>query len=336
MAEEFVRRNRTTVSKDILKQVRRSLGKEIKLKEIAKEVEISISCARSLSDKIVTGLSDDDILGIKKGRHAKPNEILKSEIRSLIDSDPSHTLNTIRNCLREKGINSAPSTIAKYLKSMEMTRKRLTLVPRERNSTKILDLRQEYCRYISNVLDQNLVFLDETGFNLHTRQKYGYSLKNTKCFVTVPANRGSNISLMTAINTRGIVAHEIKEGAYNGTLFIDFISNKLKSHFEAHPHDVLIMDNCAFHHRRDVVELLNDLRISFKFLPAYSPQLNPIEEYFSHLKSKYVSAMPAPANKTEVINQLNNIIADDSIGFGGWFSHMRTWIERGISRHEFH
>ena len=49
------------------------------------------------------------------------------------------------------------------------------------------------------------------------------------------------------------------------------------------------MDNARFHHSRKVLDFLKINHISYKFLPAYSPQLNPIEEYFSMIKSKYVS-----------------------------------------------
>jgi transposase len=218
---------------------------------------------------------------------------------------------------------------------MEFTRKRLTLVPQERNSLRTIDARQNYCRYVNTIPEENLVFLDETGFNFHTKRHYGYSLKNTKCFLTAPANRGRNISLMAAINKHGVITHEIQEGAYNGNLFIQFIHDKLKTHFERHPNDILIMDNCAFHHRGDVIALLISLRISYQFLPAYSPQLNPIEEYFSHLKARYCSLRPAPITQVELKTRISEIISINTIEFDGWYRHMKTWIEKGIDRHNF-
>ena len=59
----------------------------------------------------------------------------------------------------------------------------------------------------------------------------------------------------------------------------NFIENKLVSYFNQHKNSILIMDNCRFHHTQDVLKLLNQSGISYKFIPGYSPQLNPIEEF---------------------------------------------------------
>lgn len=77
------------------------------------------------------------------------------------------------------------------------------------------------------ISDQNLISLDECGFNFHTQRTYGYSLRNTKAFVEVPANRGINRSLMCAISNTGIVAAKYKEGAWNGPSFMNFITEVL-------------------------------------------------------------------------------------------------------------
>ena len=176
------------------------------LKQIAEECEVSISCARAICTKIQMGISDEDIVAVKKGRKSSPNENLKCKIRTLIHRDPSHTLRSINEELNLRNISAAPPTIAKYLKQMEFTRKRLSLVPLERNSMRNVDARQEYCQNINSVRDSNLVFLDETGFNLHTKKQYGYSIKNTKAYLTAPANRGKNMSLMCFIDVNGVVA----------------------------------------------------------------------------------------------------------------------------------
>ncbi|XP_065670352.1 uncharacterized protein LOC136088977 [Hydra vulgaris] len=332
MENERERKKRTLITKDIVRTIRKSILKEMKLKEIAEEVEISVSATRSISDKISKGLSDDEITSVKKGRCSSYEETLKSEIRLLIEHDPSHTLASLRNILIERNINVSIPTISKYLKSMEFTRKRLTLVPKERNSPQNVDLRQSFCRTNNSIPDNNLVFLDETGFNLHTSKQYGYSIKNTKCFVTVPANRGKNVSLMAAITVNGILSFKIVDGAYNGDIFCDFITNNLRPYFLTNPHFVLVLDNCAFHRRRDVIDLLGQSNVSVYFLPPYSPQLNPIEEYFSCLKANYTSIRPFPKTSNEVKATLNWLIPTIGIDFCGWYCNMRKWVLKGIAR----
>ncbi|KAF7691533.1 hypothetical protein CDIK_2529 [Cucumispora dikerogammari] len=98
---------------------------------------------------------------------------------------------------------------------MNYSRKRLCKVLDERNSQRILETKQIFCRDINTEADENLVFLDETGFNLHLTKNYDYSQINTKCFITVPANKNKNISLLCAVKKSGVIAFAIKEGSFD-------------------------------------------------------------------------------------------------------------------------
>lgn len=46
------------------------------------------------------------------------------------------------------------------------------------------------------------------------------------------------------------------------------------------------MDNASFHHTDEVQELCDHAGVKLMFLPPYSPDLNPIEEFFSQLKAR--------------------------------------------------
>jgi hypothetical protein len=56
-------------------------------------------------------------------------------------------------------------------------------------------------------------FFDETGFNIHTSQNFGYSLVNTKAFSISKANKGVNQSLMCVVDINGIILNEICNGS---------------------------------------------------------------------------------------------------------------------------
>ena len=135
--------------------------------------------------------------------------------------------------------------------------------------------------------DKNLVFLDETGFNRHTRRSYGYSPVNSKAYVTVQSNRGANTSVLVAIDKNGVIAYEYKSGAFNTATFLHFLENKLAPYFYQHPNKVLVMDNVAFHKSASIKEFFQSKRIVQKFITPYFPELNQIEEFFSMLKSRY-------------------------------------------------
>ncbi|KAG0441996.1 hypothetical protein DMUE_0627 [Dictyocoela muelleri] len=114
-----------------------------------------------------------------------------------------------------------------------------------------------------------------------------------------------------------------------------FIENKLATHFQNNSDDILIMDNCSFHHRGDVIDLLNSKNIKHRFLPAYSPQLNPIEEYFSYFKSKLASFHVLPTNSEELKIRAVGIFNNENISFIGWFLNMRRFINSALARQPF-
>lgn len=329
------RKRRTTLTKEILKSVRKSVERNYTIAKTAEEADISTTCANSLIIKIHAGVGDSEILDMKKGRKKCDSLVIKEKLRSILTRDPSSTLQSLQEDIRCENMVASTSTIFRCLKSMNYTRKRLSLVPQERNTEKTLDARQLYSRQVDSIPDKNLIFLDETGFNLHLTKRYGYSPVNSKCYVTVPANKNTNISLLMAININGILSHKIKEGAFNGEDLLSFLENDLAEHFRKKSNDVLIMDNCRFHHRSDVKQYLLDKGINFLYLPAYSPQLNPIEEYFSHIKAKYTSIRPLSKTKSDVKKKISKIISEENILFDGWFRHMRKWLAIGAARHHF-
>jgi hypothetical protein len=76
-----------------------------------------------------------------------------------------------------------------------------------------------FANELGRIRNENLVYLDETGFNEHRRRRYGYSPINTKAYITVPGNRNQNKSLMFAFGVNGLIEYEHKLGAYNSVRF---------------------------------------------------------------------------------------------------------------------
>ncbi|KAG0437371.1 hypothetical protein DMUE_3736 [Dictyocoela muelleri] len=86
-------------------------------------------------------------------------------------------------------------------------------------------------------------------------------------------------------NTRGTLAYEIKQGAINTNILLDFLVRYLEKSVEESPQPILIMENARFHHSQRVREICNEKGVVIEYLQDYSPQLNPIEEYFSIVKA---------------------------------------------------
>ncbi|KAL5504684.1 hypothetical protein ACEPAH_7347 [Sanghuangporus vaninii] len=86
----------------------------------------------------------------------------------------------------------------------------------------------------------------------------------------------------------------IVEGSFNADSFAAFINTLLDS-MQPWParNSVVIMDNCSIHKSDDVRQLIESRGMKLEFLPAYSPDFNPIELAFSLLKSR-LQRVPLP------------------------------------------
>ena len=79
---------------------------------------------------------------------------------------------------------------------------------------------------MSSISDEEIIYVDETGFNLHTSSNYGYSPVNEKPFRMVTAAKGLNASLLCTISVRGLVTYQIFDASINSEKFQEFILNK--------------------------------------------------------------------------------------------------------------
>jgi len=318
----------------MIKLIRIQMQNGLTNKQISESNHLSISCVFSITTKIMKGFTDEEIIK-KKGRHLSSNTEINSQISAIVQADNALTQRGIIEALSEGGVKRSQSFISSALKKVGITRKRLSLVPIERNSPRLIEMRKVYGHAMNDITLDRLVFLDETGFNLHSSQNYGYSMKNTKAFISVQANRGINQSLMCAIDINGVVAFEILSGAYNGDKFKLFIETKLFDYFEEHSSSILVMDNCRFHHRQDVLKLLNDRRIQYKFIPPYSPQLNPIEEFFSCLKADYKAIRPRQSSAAGIRASVNDSIRRKTASLDPIFERMKRFILLGLAGQPF-
>lgn len=328
----MARKIRKIITKEIYEIVNRLLRDESKtIKEIAETVDLSPKTVTNISKTLEFEFGNYESLNESKKKKAllkrdvvKPIDLV---INNFIACNNDITLKEIKEELFKKmEVSLSISSISRKLKKLGITRKRLSLIPEERNSLEKIDQRAIYAAEVSKYTISNLVFLDETGFNLHTSRKYGYSSKNTKAYKTVSANKGKNLSCLCVISYDGLVAYEKRSGRYNSSFFIEFIYEYLIQYFKENPQKILVMDNASFHHSKDVLKELRECGINFKFFPPYSPQLNPIEEFFSMVKARYSSLRN---NNNALECNLDLIFnCDFSLECRNFYENMNKWVEK--------
>lgn len=247
------------------------------------------------------------------------------------------------NCLNQRQIiDELPAnlqcsirSLRSDLKALGLTRKMVREIPIERNIPRILNTRQVYARFLRNKPNELIFFLDESGFNLHTGPRYGYAMRGESPSLQVPGNREKNQSLLVCIGVDGIVDWQQTIGSYNAEKFANFLRDLRPLLPE---NSILIMDNAKAHHGTDVHVALNELSQNYKYLPAWSPQLNPVEQVFASLKARQARFRPRPRNNEQLQHSIMSAILSFKDSFETlrpYYDHMREYLRKSLNREQF-
>jgi transposase len=128
-----------------------------------------------------------------------------------------------------------------------------------------------------------LKFIDETWASTNMARKYGRSARGERLVGTVPHGHWKTTTFIAALGAQGMQAPMVIDEAMNGDLFIAYIEQVLVPTLQ--PGDVVILDNLGAHKRPKARQAIEKAGCTLRFLPPYSPDLNPIELAFSRLKS---------------------------------------------------
>ena len=143
--------------------------------------------------------------------------------------------------------------------------------------------RKKWSRNTSGIKAEKLVFLDESGVNTNFTRLYAHAPKNKRAVDSAPLNKPVTTTVLSSIRLDGTTVHTTYQGGTTAQRFYDYIKDILIPSLKKD--DVVIMDNMHSHHAKKVTQLFDDKNISYKFLPPYSPDLNPIEKMWSKMKA---------------------------------------------------
>jgi transposase len=128
-----------------------------------------------------------------------------------------------------------------------------------------------------------VVFLDETSTHTSLTRSRGRAPRGQRVVGRVPRNHGPNLSCLAALTATGIAAPLVIEGAIEGAVFQPWLREWLLP--EVPVGTTIVCDNLSVHRSPEVRKLVEAAGCHLRFLPAYSPDFNPIELAFSTLKT---------------------------------------------------
>lgn len=128
-----------------------------------------------------------------------------------------------------------------------------------------------------------LVFIDETGTQTKMARLRGRAPRGQRLVAGIPHGHWKTITLVAALRSDGITAPMVIDQAMNGEIFQHWVEHMLCPTLS--PGDIVIWDNLPAHKVTGAEAAIQAVGATLLWLPAYSPDFNPIELLFAKLKA---------------------------------------------------
>ena len=165
-----------------------------------------------------------------------------------------------------------------------------------------------------------LVFLDESGVDTAMTPAYARAPRGQRAVGRVPGGHWKRLTILGALTADGLVAAMTVAAATTTQVFLAFVQQVLLPALRQRPGCLVIMDNLAPHKAQPVRAAFEAAGVAYRYLPAYSPDLNPIEQAWSKLKGVLRKAETRSLGQldAELPHALGQITTRDA---QGWFRH---------------
>ena len=127
-----------------------------------------------------------------------------------------------------------------------------------------------------------LVFIDETAVSTNTARLCGRAERGVRVVGRVPLGEWKTITFVAALRHNGLTAPMVIEQSMTGEVFRAYVEQCLVPTLRRN--DIVVMDNLKAHKVAGVEEAIEQAGASVRYLPKYSPDLNPIELLYSKFK----------------------------------------------------
>ncbi|MFS9321340.1 IS630 family transposase [Streptococcus infantis] len=212
----------------------------------------------------------------------KPRKVDRDRLKNYLTDNPDAYLTEIAS---EFGCH--PTTIHYALKAMGYTRKKRINTYYEQDPEKVA----LFLKNFNSLKHLAPVYIDETGFDTYFYQEYGRSLKGQLIRGKISGRRYQRISLVAGLTNGELIAPM----TYEETMTSDFFEAWFQKFLlpTLNTPSVIIMDNARFHRMGKLEFLCEEFGHKLLPLPPYSPEYNPIEKTWAHIKKHLNKVLPS-------------------------------------------
>jgi transposase len=217
-----------------------------------------------------------------RGGSTSPLEKHSRKILALISGQPDLTLDEMVTMLRKRRIPGSRSALSRFFARHGITVKK-SLRAAERKRADVARARRRWIREQGFLDPAHLVFIDETAVTTNMVRLNGWNPRGERLVSDIPMGHWETVTFIAGLRQTRIVAPMLIKGAMNGEAFLAYIEQCLVPTLKHR--DIVVADNVPFHKVTGVEEAIQAVGASLRYLPKYSPDLNPIELVFHPLKT---------------------------------------------------
>ncbi|KAG2191411.1 hypothetical protein INT47_012674 [Mucor saturninus] len=281
----------------------------------------------------------------------------KTHLVQFFDEDASATIqDAVENLTATfEGLQIKKTRVAEFMREeCNLSIKVVSRHPVGRNKEATLQARANWVdHWIGNGMDylNNCIFVDESGFDINMRRSRGWSQRGTEAIITTPSARGVSHTVIGAISAIGVVnlsmresgnvkrrkvvgatkrkAPEDKLSVPKGTTgghYLQFLNDTMDimDEFPEMKGYFIIMDNAPIHVPGVIDPVIVKRGYTPVYLPPYSPELNPIEQFWAIVKGK------VKRNKLSDVESLTTRITE--AGESVPVEHLVAFIQHSVNQ----
>ena len=249
--------------------------------EVAELYNMALSTVGGfIKRKRETGSVSPDKFGGYKTFSLEPHTDL---VRELVAQQPDRTLAELRDRLAKEQVTVSQSAISRFLHHINLTFKKKSVHAAEQDRPDVAAARRALRKQQQTLDPKKLVFIDETAATTKMTRLYGRAAQGQRVVDKVPHGHWKTTTFICGLRYNRVTAPFVLDGPMDGPHFLAYVEQILAPTLKKG--QIVFLDNVSTHKVDGVKEAIEARGARAVFLPAYSPDLNPIEQLFARLKS---------------------------------------------------
>ena len=195
---------------------------------------------------------------------------------------PDLTLEEIRAELAARGKQVGYGTVWRFFAAEGISFKKIVHAS-EQQRPDVAAARAAWIAAQPDLDPARLVFIDETGTSTTMARLRGRAKRGARLVGRVPWGHWKILTFLAGLRQDGITAPFVIDRAMTRAIFLEYLRQCLVPTLA--PGDIVVMDNLPAHKGEQVRQIIEAAGAELRYLPAYSPDLNPIEQFIAKLKA---------------------------------------------------